>query len=250
MAKKVEVKNKVLEQGIHYLQSPFGKRKFAGKVSQHNGDDLTGKNGADWIVAIDDGVVTAYKYSETRGYYIEIKMANGYLTRYLHTKEGTCQVKVGQKIKKGQRLAYMGNTGYYTDANGKKHRVDTHLHFAVVDKAGNFVDPMPYLQGTKSFVKWKAGQFKVINNKYLRTSPEVKSNNKVKYKSLKNTNYNWPIITHADKLGYARMNSGIIMELTEFAVDSKGNTWGKCKTKSTPIWICVHDSTGDQVKVA
>lgn len=83
----------------------------------------------------------------------------------------------------------------------------------------------------------------------MRTTPEVKTNNKVKYKSLGNTNYDWPAITYSDKLGYARMKSGIIMELTEFKVDGKGNTWGKCKTKSTSIWICVHDSTGDQVKI-
>lgn len=243
---KLNVVNNVLEKGVHYLQSPFGKRNFPkGTITQHNGVDLTGEGGTDWIVAVADGTVMNYKYTESRGYYVELKMENGYLTRYLHTKEGTCQVKVGNKVKKGQRLAFIGNTGYYKDAAGKKHRVGTHLHFAVVTSGGSFVDPQPYLEGKKNFKVWNPGKFKALKEKYLRKTPEVKATNLIKRNSLIPC---WKAITKADKAGYAKLLVGSVVDLTEFKTDKKGNVWGKCQTNNTPLWICVKDKTGNQVK--
>lgn len=255
--KKIDVKCPVLEKGVHYLESPFGKREFPkGVITQHNGDDLIGKDkGTDWEIAIDDGVVCEVAYSETRGYYVGIKMKNGYITRYLHTAKGTTQVKKGQIVKKGQRIAFMGNSGYYKDAQGKKHRVGTHLHFAVVNNQGKFIDPMPYLMGEKDFNGgWEKGTYQVLYDKYLRTSPKVATNNKVVWKSLIPE---WKEITYADKVGKARFRTYLVqdkkkvpitIELIDFAVDSSGNVWGRCKTKETPIFLCVQDKKGKQVK--
>lgn len=257
MSKKIDVKCPVLEQGVHYLVSPFGKREYPkGVFTQHNGDDLVGKGkSSDWIVSIDEGVVVEVAYSSSRGYYIGIKMKNGYITRYLHTKKGTTQVKKGQIVKKGQRIAYMGNSGFYKDAKGKKHQVGTHLHFAVVNNGGNFVDPMPYLMGEKDFNGgWTQGTYQVLFDKYLRTSPEVKTTNLVVWKSLIDS---WKVITVADKVGKAKFRTYIIkdkkkipvtVELVDFAIDKKGNVWGRCKTNETPIWLCVQDKKGKQVK--
>lgn len=140
---KLNVKNPVLEKGVHWQTQAF-------KAGEHNGIDLIGKGYAtDWIISIDDGVVVENSYSWSRGYYVGIKMANGYVVRYLHMKKGTIQVKVGQHVIKGQRIGFMGNSGY-TDSTQKKH-VGTHLHLAVVNTKGGYVNPLPYLEGTKSF---------------------------------------------------------------------------------------------------
>jgi len=82
-------------------------------------------------------------------------------------------------------------------------------------------------------------------NKYLRTSPEVKAGNKIIWKTLKPE---WRAISYADSLGKARFYKGIDRELVDFANDSKGNIWGKCKTENTPVWLCVEDDTGRQVE--
>jgi len=54
------------------------------------------------------------------GNHIVIRHPNGLFTRYAHLYPDSIQVKVGQKIIRGQELGYMGNSG----------RSDTrHLHF-------------------------------------------------------------------------------------------------------------------------
>ena len=139
---KLDVKNPVLEKGVHWLTQDFG--------NGHNGVDLIGKGlAADYIISIADGVVEEVSYSESRGYYIAIRINKDYLVRYLHLKKGSILVKKGDRVVKGQRLAYMGNTGY-TIKNGKKRRVGTHLHLAVVYKE-SWANPLPYLEGIKSF---------------------------------------------------------------------------------------------------
>jgi len=230
--KKLKVVNKVLEKGVHYQTQAF-------KKGTHNGIDMIGKGYAtDWEVAIHDGKVVEVAYSSSRGYYVGVKMPNNYIVRYLHMKEGSIQVKTGEKVKKGQRLGYMGNSGYY---NGK--RVGTHLHLAVVNTNGNFVDPLPYLQDTKSFDKneWVNGDYKLLYEKYLRESPEVKATNKARYKNLSAAAQ---AKCTKDKLGYAKYKVGAKINIKEFKADSKANLWGRTNT----LWVCVKDSTGKQVE--
>ena len=137
-------KNSVLKKGNHKVTSPFGMRTIFGKRSMHNGIDLVGENSTlDYIIAFADGVVKISKNSSTAGEYVQIDHGNGQYTRYLHMKKGSRTVKVGQAVKKGDVLGYMGATGNVTGAL---------LHFDVnID--GCYVDPEPYLKGEKTFEK-------------------------------------------------------------------------------------------------
>lgn len=134
----------VLKNGVHIMTSDFGNRTITlnGKTSTsfHKGVDLIGKgNSTDYIVAAAAGTVTVSKYSESAGNYVQINHGNGVYTRYLHMKS-LPSVKVGQNVKKGEILGYMGSTGQSTGA---------HLHFDVFIN-GSYVDPKPYLSGAKS----------------------------------------------------------------------------------------------------
>lgn len=134
--KKLDVKNNVLKNQVHYLTSDYKTRNSR----EHNGVDLIGKNYAkDYIIAFDEGEVLKSSYDDSRGYYVTIKH-NGYNTFYYHMKKGSITVKAGDKVKKGQVIGYMGSTG---DANG------AHLHFGV-QVNGVYVDPLPYLLGTNT----------------------------------------------------------------------------------------------------
>ncbi len=75
------------------------------------------------IYAAADGVVYSTKDKDKTGKswgnYVKIKHSNSTYTLYAHLKDGI-KVKKGQKVKQGDLLGYMGNTG---DSNGN------HLHF-------------------------------------------------------------------------------------------------------------------------
>ena len=132
----------VLQKGKHSVTSKFGMRTIFGKQQMHNGIDLVGEGATlDYIVAFADGKVTVSKYASDAGEYVKIDHGNGICTRYLHMKTGTRAVKVGDTVKKGQVVGYMGATGRVTGA---------HLHFDISIN-GKYVDPEPYLTGAKTF---------------------------------------------------------------------------------------------------
>jgi hypothetical protein len=150
MGKILNVVNHVLKNGYEYETSAFGPRKdpISGADSYHNGEDMiSSKYGTDSIVAFQAGTVEALRNSVAgydkvngSGNYIHIRHDGGHQSRYLHLKKDSLTVKVGQAVRKGEVIAYMGSTGYSTGA---------HLHFEVrLD--GNPQDPVPYLSGEKS----------------------------------------------------------------------------------------------------
>lgn len=115
--------------------------------SQHHGMDLVGKNyTTNWIVAHSAGTVVAVLNScnyntypngpVIYGNYVKIRHDDGYYTMYGHLKYNTVQVSVGQRVEQGERLGYMGNTGYSTGA---------HLHWEVRNTSDTKIDPEPYL---------------------------------------------------------------------------------------------------------
>lgn len=150
MGKRLNIKNHVLKNGCEYETSPFGARKdpFSGKSSYHYGEDMiSSKYGSDYIIAFQDGTVVSicnsvagFSTTHSSGNYVYIAHAGSYQTRYLHLKKDSLTVKVGQIVRKGDIIAYMGTTGYSTGA---------HLHFEV-RSGGKALDPIPYLNGEKN----------------------------------------------------------------------------------------------------
>ena len=140
-------KKSVFQQGVHYMTSPFGMRTLGGVTAMHNGIDLIGKAYAcDYIVAFADGKVvgmlnTCSGRTPYHGNYVELDHGNNVRTVYYHMAKGTVTVNPGQMVKAGAVLGYMGSTG---DSTGN------HLHFGIKIN-GSWVDPRPYLEGTKSF---------------------------------------------------------------------------------------------------
>ena len=133
---KLDVKNPVLKNKIHYMISDYKTRNDTRKT--HSGIDLIGKDYApDDIIAIADGVVSKVGYSSTgSGYFVEIKHGD-YISLYAHMKEDSIVVKNNQNVKKGTVIGYMGSTGNATGI---------HLHLTIKYK-NNIVDPLPFLQG-------------------------------------------------------------------------------------------------------
>ncbi|MEA9604247.1 peptidoglycan DD-metalloendopeptidase family protein [Polynucleobacter sp. JS-JIR-II-c23] len=126
-------KNEVVaEPGIH-LSWP-AKGKVTGEFSETNkGIDIAGKVGEPVLAASDGKVV--YAGNSLRGYgnLVIVKHDNTYLTAYAHNSK--LLVKEGDTVRKGQRIAEMGDT----DTTVAK------LHFELRVN-GKPVNPTPYLQ--------------------------------------------------------------------------------------------------------
>lgn len=130
------------------VTSKYGPRTYTyqgKKVSDyHRGIDLVG--GSD-IIAFEDGVVTSIcNKGEQYGQacYVRVKHNNGWQTLYYHLKSGSVCVKVGESVKKGQKLGIMGSTGKATGV---------HLHFQI-DKGSSStaIDPYDYIFNDKELV--------------------------------------------------------------------------------------------------
>jgi len=111
------------------ISSNFGQRW--GRM--HYGIDIAVVTGTP-VKAAADGVVTFAGTNGGYGILVTIDHGNGVETRYAHNSR--VAVKVGQQVKRGDIIAYSGNTGNSTGP---------HLHFEIRYK-GTAVDPLPYLK--------------------------------------------------------------------------------------------------------
>ncbi len=103
------------------ITSPFGKRKdpINRKNSFHSGIDFHGKRG-EKIYATADGVVKKTVKHRSYGKYLLVNHGNGYTTSFAHLQ--TFLVKKGDRVKRGQPIALVGNTGRSTGP---------HLHYEI-----------------------------------------------------------------------------------------------------------------------
>jgi murein DD-endopeptidase MepM/ murein hydrolase activator NlpD len=118
-----------------FNSSSFGYRvdPFTGQMAFHEGLDFMAEVGAP-IYAAASGIVTQAELTPDYGNIVKIDHGNGLETRYAHASR--LDVKVGDRVEKGQLIGAVGNTGRSTGA---------HLHFEVrLD--GVALDPRKYLQ--------------------------------------------------------------------------------------------------------
>lgn len=115
--------------------SHFGSRidPFLGKPAFHGGIDFVAAEGTE-IRAPAPGTVTAAGWSGGYGKRIEIRHADGVVTRFAHLS--SIDVRKGGKVVTGQVIGRVGSTGRSTGA---------HLHYET-RKNGKPVDPATYLR--------------------------------------------------------------------------------------------------------
>ncbi|MBN2426779.1 MAG: M23 family metallopeptidase [Deltaproteobacteria bacterium] len=117
-----------------WLTSLFGMRKspFSGKRVFHEGIDIACRTGTP-IHASADGIVSRAGIRSGYGKLVVIDHGYGYQTYYGHNSK--IFVKVGQRVKRGEKIAAVGNTGRSTGS---------HLHYEVRVN-GAPVNPRKYL---------------------------------------------------------------------------------------------------------
>lgn len=117
-----------------WLTSGFGNRvsPFTGRVSMHNGVDIASRQDTP-VIAPAAGIVSYTGFDSGLGKLIKINHGYGIATYYGHLSKAA--VKVGQKIKRGDIIAYVGSTGLSTGP---------HLHYEVYVNDVP-VNPMRYI---------------------------------------------------------------------------------------------------------
>lgn len=100
------------------------------KIENHQGIDIACAY-ATPILAANGGYVIRSEYSSSFGNVVVILHSDGISTLYAHASK--LAVSVGQTVKQGQVIAYVGSTGSSTG---------NHLHYSVL-KNGTYINPYP-----------------------------------------------------------------------------------------------------------
>lgn len=115
------------------FSSGFGMREHPLYGSQrfHSGVDLSTQRGTP-VVATADGIVSVAGYGAGNGNVVVIEHGHGFSTVYAHNDRNV--VKVGQTVKRGERIALAGATGTATGV---------HVHYEVW-RQGRPVNPADF----------------------------------------------------------------------------------------------------------
>lgn len=120
------------------ITSFFGPRRdpFTKKKAVHYGIDIKNKIGSK-IVATADGIVERSQFDSIYGRFVKIDHGNGFHSIYGHNKK--LLVAKGDKVKRGQAIALLGNSGRSTGP---------HVHYELRFN-GQVIDPIKYMKVAK-----------------------------------------------------------------------------------------------------
>jgi murein DD-endopeptidase MepM/ murein hydrolase activator NlpD len=143
-----DIRHYLAEQKDVYLTTPIGwpvkgritsgyglrEHPILGKLMFHSGLDISTASGTP-VRATAEGVVSFSGWEGRGGNTVVIEDGNGFRTAFAHNSRNN--VKVGQRIRRGDIIAYSGETGAATGP---------HVHYEVW-KDGKSVNPVDYLKG-------------------------------------------------------------------------------------------------------
>ena len=226
-------KCRVLESGMCIITQGY-------KKGVHDGVDLVNTNSKGdhilgWEVAHSDGVVVSYRNNckgfekGSYGNYVKLRHKDGYYTLYAHMEYNSVKVKTGDNVKRGQRLGYMGNTGYSFGG---------HLHWEVRKPNDEKIDPIPYLdKDLPSNDNFQKGyDYVTLDNMYVRwgagTNYGIKLVKDLTADGKKNA-------TSSNPYAYAVYKKGTVYTALDVIRNAYG-VWAK-----TPSgYVCMHGVSG------
>lgn len=200
----------------------------------HNGIDLVGEDHSlDYIIAHSSGIIvnirsnykTNDKNGNSYGNFVKIKHNNGYYTLYAHLKYNSIPVKIGDNVKQGDVIGFMGNTGHSSGA---------HLHFEVRDKNDIKINPTDFITSDFNNIipEYNKGRY-IVNTDILRVrnTPFISSNNYLKFEEL--TDNAQKQIKEKTKNNNCSdgLVKGVICDVSEISGE-----WGKIPSG----WICLN----------
>lgn len=129
---------------VSFVDSWMAERKYNG-TSGHEGTDIMAvknERGLYPVLSMTDGTVTNLGWLEKGGYRVGITSDSGTYYYYAHL-DSYGNIKKGDKVKAGQFIGYMGDSGYGEE--GTTGQFDVHLHFGIYSyETGEEISVNPY----------------------------------------------------------------------------------------------------------
>lgn len=132
------------EWTVSYEDTWMAERNYGGKSGHEGTDIIASKNerGLYPIVSMTDGTVTKKGWLEKGGYRIGITTETGVYFYYAHL-DSYANLEIGDKVKAGDVLGFMGDSGYGPE--GTVGQFVVHLHLGIyVDVDGKEMSINPY----------------------------------------------------------------------------------------------------------
>lgn len=213
--------------------------QYYGGDNSHLGIDIVGKNyTVDTVLAHTSGTVVLIQTGQVNnqgstgnasyGNFVKINHGNGYYTLYAHLNN--VSVKVGDKVKIGQELGEMGNTG---------NSYGSHTHFEVF-KNNVRVNPLEYLDKdlfdnvTSEVSKDESKNQLKVNVDDLRVRKEASINSEIIGIAKQNAIYNF--YEQVNKDGY-----------TWYRIDD--NEWVANKDNWLTIYNLNNNSDNNEIQI-
>ncbi len=156
---KAPLKFSRISSGFSYAR----KHPVTRKVRPHTGVDYAAPTGTP-VMTIGDGTVTSIKYEGAGGKTVRIRHNSVYSTAYLHLSRYAKGLKVGQRVRQGQVIGYVGSTGRSTGP---------HLDFRVW-KNGSPINPLKMQSPPAEPIrKGSLAEFEAAHEKYRAQVDEI-----------------------------------------------------------------------------
>ena len=133
-------------KGTYPYDNSWGNSRDYGGNRRHEGIDIMySENKSDVVpvVSVSDGTIVKKGWLELGGNRLLIKTRDNMKFYYAHLASYAQGLEEGMKVRAGQLIGYMGNTGYGPE--GTKGKFDVHLHFGMYfSEKGEEISINPY----------------------------------------------------------------------------------------------------------
>lgn len=118
------------KMGVSFTNSWMSERTYGGKRGHEGTDIMADQNisGVYPIVSMTDGIIRSKGWLEKGGYRIGVEAPSGAYFYYAHL-DSYASVEIGDQVRAGDLLGFMGDTGYGEEGTTGKFPV--HLHVGI-----------------------------------------------------------------------------------------------------------------------
>jgi len=130
-------------------ENGYGDERTYGGERSHEGIDIMAEKGVP-VVSVCDGTIEKTGWNELGGWRIGIRGKDGIYYYYAHLSRYEGEPKEGDKVRKGQVIGYVGDSGY--GPIGTTGQFLPHLHFGMYSGKGKLkaFNPYPFLKAWES----------------------------------------------------------------------------------------------------
>lgn len=145
-----------------YIRDKWGASR-AGGLRRHKGIDIHARKGTP-VLAVADGIIVSRDHTPIGGKTLWLKSSqHSWTAYYAHLDQQ--YVKEGQRVRKGQVIGTVGNTG-------NARTTPPHLHFGISGSKG-WVNPLPYVKDATKITARVPQKKKVASAK--KTTPSKRA---------------------------------------------------------------------------